>query len=183
MDDHWLRWRLILQSRLPDLTRPAATPDQPEYEPERDDDQQSQHKNYHQDIRHFFHLAHGAMMPFAVRQFQSNPAACELPRCRRWPERGRGSPLHVHPPRSVAMERSADDACHRTSERGVPPPDQDAGRAALRRNRPEWVGVPRRPTLRQMGCLSVRRLVSSRTITFLIACSGSLWDVAGNDFD
>jgi len=43
--------------------------------------------------------------------------------------------LHLHPPRSLAMEIRPDHQRHRAPERGVPPPHQDPDRAALRRDR------------------------------------------------
>jgi transposase-like protein len=54
-------------------------------------------------------------------------------RPRKPPERR--SALHLHPPRSLAMEVRQDNQRHRAPQRGVPPPHQDPDRVALRRDR------------------------------------------------
>jgi len=65
--------------------------------------------------------------------------APEVPCGGRQPRESRRSPLHLHPPRSGAMEIGSNHECHRAPERGVPPPDQDPDCAALRRDRADAV--------------------------------------------
>jgi hypothetical protein len=61
--------------------------------------------------------------------------APEVPRGCRQPGGSRRQALHLHPPRSDAMEVSPDTQPNRAPERGVPPPHQDPDRAALRQDR------------------------------------------------
>ena len=69
-----------------------------------------------------------------ARGFPAQVAA-EMQGSRRQPGGGGGPAIHLHPPRPVAIESGTDDQCHRTTERGIPPKDQDPDRASSGRNR------------------------------------------------
>ena len=90
----------------------------------------------------------------------------------RWPGRGRRLALQFHPPRPGAMESGADHQRDRTPERGVPPPDQDPDRAALRKNRAH-------AALRPVGFRSDHHAQDRRLAKMLKDFRCGPWRIAG----